>query len=316
VFHYLKVDVSGTQVTVAGVNALGQTFDSQTYDFGDDTNPSTPTDLQANAPSGTRVNLAWGASSDANGIQAYDIYRDGSLLDSVNGSTTTYSDLTVVPSTSYAYVVRARDPSGNMSDPSNTANVTTPSVDYLFADDFESGTLAAWTVVDGLTVSQGIPSPSGGQWVGRETTNCCKATYAYKSISPTIGEAYARFRFQVIGRSGSVDLMRFRNGAGGSKFSLLVDSGTSSLATRNAAGITTKSAAVIQNQTWYTVEVHVKIGAPSVTEVWLDGSLVAQLSNTGELGSTNFGQFLLGQTSTTGTYDVAFDDVIVSKNFI
>jgi hypothetical protein len=50
--------------------------------------------------------------------------------------------------------------------------------------------------------------------------------------------------------------------------------------------------------------------------VWLDGSPVAQLSNTGDLGATNFGQFLLGQTSTTGTYDVAFDDVIVSKNVI
>ena len=117
-------------------------------------------------------------------------------------------------------------------------------------------------------------------------------------------------------RSGSVDLMRFRNASGGSKFSLLVDSGTSSLATRNAAGTTTKSTATIQNGTWYTVEVHVKIGTPSFTEVWLDGSLVAQLGNTGDLGSTNFGQFLLGQTSTTGTYDVAFDDVIVSKNFI
>jgi hypothetical protein len=316
VFHYLKVDVSGSQVTVTGVNALGQTFDSKTYDFGDETNPSAPTNLQANAPSGTQVNLTWGASSDANGIQAYDIYRDGSLIGSVNGSTTTYSDLTVGPNTPYAYVVKARDPVGNTSDPSNTANVTTPSAAFVFEDDFESGSLAAWTFVDGLTVSQGIPSPSGGQWVGRETTSCCKATYAYKSISPTLTEAYARFRFQVIGRSGSVDLMRFRNGSGGSKFSLLVDSGTSSLATRNAGGVTTKSTAVIQNQTWYTVEVHVKIGTPSVTEVWLDGSLVAQLSNTGDLGSTNFGQFLLGQTSTTGTYDVAFDDVIVSKNFI
>ena len=316
VFHYLKVDVSGTQVTVAGVNALGQTFDSKTYDFGDETNPSAPTNLQANAPSGTQVNLTWGASSDANGIQAYDIYRDGSLIDSVNGSTTTYSDLTVGPNTPYAYVVKARDPVGNTSDPSNTANVTTPSASFVFEDDFESGSLAAWTFVDGLTVSQGIPSPSGGQWVGRETTSCCKATYAYKSISPTVTEAYARFRFQVIGRSGSVDLMRFRNGSGGSKFSLLVDSGTGSLATRNAAGTTTKSTAVIQNGTWYTVEVHVKIGTPSVTEVWLDGSPVAQLSNTGDLGTTNFGQFLLGQTSTTGTYDVAFDDVIVSKNFI
>ena len=50
--------------------------------------------------------------------------------------------------------------------------------------------------------------------------------------------------------------------------------------------------------------------------MWLNGVLVPQLGATGDLGTTNFGQFLLGQTSTTGTYDVAFDDVIVSKNFI
>jgi hypothetical protein len=49
--------------------------------------------------------------------------------------------------------------------------------------------------------------------------------------------------------------------------------------------------------------------------VWLDGTLLPELGGT-DPGSTNFGQFLLGQTGTTGTYDVVFDDVIVSKNFI
>ena len=43
---------------------------------------------------------------------------------------------------------------------------------------------------------------------------------------------------------------------------------------------------------------------------------LTELDATGDLGSTNFGQFLLGQTATSGTYDVVFDDVIVSKNFI
>ena len=61
VFRSFKVDVNDAQVTVTGVNALGQTFDSKTYDFGDETNPSAPTNLQANAPSGTQVNLTWGA---------------------------------------------------------------------------------------------------------------------------------------------------------------------------------------------------------------------------------------------------------------
>jgi hypothetical protein len=34
VFHFLKVTVSGSTVTVAPTNSLGQTFDVQTYDFG------------------------------------------------------------------------------------------------------------------------------------------------------------------------------------------------------------------------------------------------------------------------------------------
>ena len=64
------------------------------------------------------------------------------------------------------------------------------------------------------------------------------------------------------------------------------------------------------------IEIHGKIGTPSTTEVWLDGTLLPELGATGDLGSTNFGQFLLGQTGTTGTYDVVFDDVTVSKNQI
>jgi hypothetical protein len=125
---------------------------------------------------------------------------------------------------------------------------------------------------------------------------------------------YARFQFEVLSRTGSVDLMRFRNGSSGGKLSLLVDGSTGKLSTRNAAGTTTKSNVVINTGQWYTVEIHGKIGSPSTTEVWLDGNLLSELGATGDLGSTNFGQFLLGQTGATGTYDVAFNDVIVSKN--
>jgi hypothetical protein len=109
--------------------------------------------------------------------------------------------------------------------------------------------------------------------------------------------------------------MRFRNSASGSKLSLLVDGVTGKLSARNSGGTTTKSNTVINTGQWYTVEIHGTSGAPGSTEVWLDGTLLPELGGT-DPGSTNFGQFLLGQTGTTGTYDVAFDDVIVSKNVI
>jgi hypothetical protein len=78
----------------------------------------------------TAVTLGWDASTDNVGVVAYDIYRDGGLLDSV-GPVTTYQDLTVAPETSYQYEVRARDVAGNASDPSNTLDVTTPAMPSL-----------------------------------------------------------------------------------------------------------------------------------------------------------------------------------------
>jgi hypothetical protein len=62
--------------------------------------------------------------------------------------------------------------------------------------------------------------------------------------------------------------------------------------------------------------VHATIGSPSVTEVWLDGAPVAELGATGDLGTTSIGQFLLGHIAASGTYDVAFDDVVISKTAI
>jgi uncharacterized delta-60 repeat protein len=87
--------------------------------------PTIPTGLSATAMSPTRVDLSWTASTDNVGVTGYEIFRNGSLLDSV-GSVTAYSDTTVSPSTTYSYQVRARDAAGNPSGLSNTATVTTP----------------------------------------------------------------------------------------------------------------------------------------------------------------------------------------------
>jgi hypothetical protein len=411
VYHYLKVDVNGSQVTVTGVNALGQTFDAMTYDFTADlTPPTTPTNLQAAAPAGNRVDLTWTASTDQNGIAAYDIYRtpaasspiasvagdvtsysdttvapqtdyaytvvardpsnnasdpsnqalittpsldqqapdpptgvqatapdahrvdltwtgstdnvgvvaydvyrDGNKVGSVDGNTTAYSDTTVDPGTFYSYIVRARDAAGNTSADSDPATVTTPSVDVLFADDFESGSLSSWTLVNGLTGEQGVTSPSGGAWVARQASSGAGGTFAYRSLLPTVNELYAKFRFQVVSRTGSVDLMRLRNSSGGSKFSLLVSGATDTLAARNNSGTTTKSNSIIVNGTWHTVEVHV--ANTSTVEVWLDGVHLTELDATGSVGSSAIGQILLGNTG-TGTYNVVLDDLVVASSFI
>ncbi len=90
--------------------------------------PSVPAGLTANAPSATQVNLAWQAATDNVGVTGYTIYRDNVALTTVSGSSLTYSDATVSPSTTYNYTVDAFDAAGNHSAQSSPASVTTPAL--------------------------------------------------------------------------------------------------------------------------------------------------------------------------------------------
>jgi chitodextrinase len=88
--------------------------------------PTTPTLVSAVASTATEVDLTWTASSSPAGIGSDQVFRDGYPLASVSGSTLAYADKSVVTSSSYAYTVRAYDPAGNASAPSNSIQVTTP----------------------------------------------------------------------------------------------------------------------------------------------------------------------------------------------
>ncbi len=91
----------------------------------DTTPPTAPTNLSATAPSSTRVDLSWTASTDNTGVTGYSVYRNGSLL-SGNVTGTSHSDTTVSPQTTYSYTVVARDAVGNVSEASPSVEVTTP----------------------------------------------------------------------------------------------------------------------------------------------------------------------------------------------
>ena len=89
--------------------------------------PSIPTITSASAPSSGRVDLAWTTSTDDVGVTGYTVYRNGTQVGTTSGPTaTTYSDLTVSPSTSYSYTIDAFDAAGRHSNPSAPSVVTTP----------------------------------------------------------------------------------------------------------------------------------------------------------------------------------------------
>lgn len=150
VYHFLKVTVNGTNVTVTPINSLGQSFDVMNYNFSagaESAAPSIPSVLTATAASGRQINLSWAASTDDTGVRGYGVYRDGTLIDTVDQDTLTYSDILLVPATSYSYRVDAFDGSGNhsaRSDPDSAATQSTAA--YTFrpvADAYVAGDAAA-----------------------------------------------------------------------------------------------------------------------------------------------------------------------------
>ncbi|WP_109301265.1 endonuclease [Aquimarina sp. AU474] len=85
--------------------------------------PGTPSNLVSNNTTETSTILTWNASTDNVGVTGYDIYRDGSLLNTSSTASFNVSGLTA--NTTYTFFVRAKDAAGNVSAASNTVNVTT-----------------------------------------------------------------------------------------------------------------------------------------------------------------------------------------------
>lgn len=127
--------------TVVGSNNLvgnktGSILDQGTntqYTAGDTEAPTTPTGVAASAISHALVRITWNASTDNVGVTNYRIYRNGSAtaLATVGGTTLTYDDTTVAPSTTYTYTVDAIDavpnPSAQSSPPASATTPAAPS---------------------------------------------------------------------------------------------------------------------------------------------------------------------------------------------
>jgi chitodextrinase len=96
----------------------------------DTTAPAAPTGLAGTPTTATNINLTWTACTDTSGsiIAGYKIYRGGTQIGT--STTASYSDGTVVGSTTYTYTVACYDNAGNNSAQSAPVNVasldTTP----------------------------------------------------------------------------------------------------------------------------------------------------------------------------------------------
>ena len=103
-----------------------------TFAIGDTQAPTAPSGLTATTVSTTQINLAWSGSTDNVGVVGYSIERCAGAscttwaeIQSTTGTSTTYNNTGLNPSTTYRYRVRARDATPNYSGYSNIAAATT-----------------------------------------------------------------------------------------------------------------------------------------------------------------------------------------------
>jgi hypothetical protein len=92
---------------------------------GDTEAPSTPGSLQATTVSATRIDLTWTDSTDNVGVTGYQVFQDGSPLDTTVD--TQYTVLSLSPGTQYSFEVSAFDAEGNNSPNAGPALATTDS---------------------------------------------------------------------------------------------------------------------------------------------------------------------------------------------
>ena len=306
---------AGLQFFTAG----GQMLDSSSVQCDpttvDTAPPSTPANLTATATYKTKIDLSWDESTDNVGVTGYEIYRDGEPLVTI-GPQTTYSDTSVLPGSTHTYKVRALDAQSNHSDFSNEATATTPAVAVLFHDGFESGDLSNWTSNSGLVAQQS--QVFAGSWAAEATATGGAGASAYKQLAQAQTSLYYVGRFNILSHSTNVNLMRFRNGLlAASPIATLFVSSTNKLGLRDdATGVATTSTTVVSSG-WHTAQVHVTVnGASGSTEVWLDGTQIASLSQTMDLGTNPVARVELGDPSSARTFDVAFDEVAFDTDFI
>jgi hypothetical protein len=129
IFGALRLTLHDTSYDWSFVPEAGQTWtDSGSAschgDASDTVAPTKPAALTGQAQSESQVSLSWTASDDAVGVAGYRVFRDGMLIGS--SATASYVDTKAPASTTSHYTVDAFDRGGNVSAPSDVADVTTP----------------------------------------------------------------------------------------------------------------------------------------------------------------------------------------------
>jgi chitodextrinase len=204
--------------SAAGTQDARATFSSATdwyavvatfhrFGSGNTTPPAVPAGLTDPTDTAASVGLSWNASTDGTGTLAgYTVYRNGTSIGTANAGTTTFTDSTVQPSTTYSYTVDAFDTAGNHSAQSAAIQVTTPAAPPPSAQFVEAGVAGTGTQVTSTTITFTSPVAAGDLlvgWFGQYNSS------GQVSVSDNINGAWTRGSAATTFGSGSGDIALF-----------------------------------------------------------------------------------------------------------
>jgi outer membrane protein assembly factor BamB len=183
----------------------------------------------------------------------------------------------------------------------------TPSVS-VFADDFETGTLAKWHAIRNTTVQSA--EVDTGVYALRATSTGPGAT-ASATLPATLTDVTLTTRFKIISQSTTAGLVALKDAAGKAVLSVSLSS-TDHLGLRNGStGKSVTSSTLVSVGVWHTLRVHLLEGSPGQYSVRLDGSWIGKLSATAPLAANPVGTLQIGDGLANRTFDIAFDNIEV-----
>ncbi|WP_180541674.1 fibronectin type III domain-containing protein [Nevskia soli] len=109
--------------SIGAFSTLGTAWETMILPSPDTTAPQVPSAPSIGQFSQTVVQVLWNATTDNVGVAGYNLFRNGTLLNT--SSQVNFTDNSASPSTTYSYQVQAFDAAGNLSPLSAPASVTT-----------------------------------------------------------------------------------------------------------------------------------------------------------------------------------------------
>ncbi|MFD6362844.1 discoidin domain-containing protein [Streptomyces roseolus] len=158
--RYVRVLVTANTVQPAAQLSELEVYGPAT---GDTQAPTAPANLAFTEPATGQVKLTWTASSDDTGVTGYDVYANNTLLTSVAGNATTYTDNRPAGQT-VTYHVRAKDAAGNQSANSNA--VTRNGSGSTGSNLAVGKAISASSTVHGFVAANANDNNTGTYWEG------------------------------------------------------------------------------------------------------------------------------------------------------